>query len=75
MTDINTQAFNPNKLIAARLGRGWTASFLATKIGVNRATVSRWESGKQNPRLGQIRKISKLLGVSKEDLTQAGVTA
>lgn len=75
MTDVNTQVFNPDKLIEARLAKQWSASFLAVKMEVNRGTVSRWESGKQRPRLGQLKKLSKLLGVSREEFTQAGATA
>lgn len=70
MTDVNILVFNHDKLVSARLSKGWNAAFLAKKMNVSRGSVSRWESGQQRPRLGQLARLCKLLGVSKADLTE-----
>ena len=43
---------------------------LAQKIGTNAATLCRWENGVRSPRISWIAKISKVLGVTMDDLVK-----
>lgn len=42
---------------------------LAEKIGVTRQTISNWELGESSPDLKQAKELSKIFGVSLDDLT------
>ncbi len=49
-----------------RLDRNWTQEYVADQLGVDPATVRRWESGVHKPRPRQYRQLCKLFG--KEEL-------
>ncbi len=44
--------------------RGLSQTELAAKAGITPSQVSRWLSASSNPRIGMLRKISRILGVS-----------
>lgn len=50
-------------LKAARKKAGLTQAQLADRIGINRATLARYESGQINPPYAQVEKITAALGV------------
>lgn len=41
---------------------------MAGKLGVNRSTVAKWETGKSMPRAELLPKIAKILGCTVDDL-------
>ena len=48
-----------------RKARGYTQSYVAEKSGVSRRTIQDWERfGTDRARLGELRKVAKVLGVS-----------
>lgn len=75
MSDVNVAIFNSEKMTSARLAKGWTIRKLAKKMGTDAGSISRWESGERRPRLGTVRRLSKILDIDQQSLTQAGVTA
>lgn len=42
---------------------GQTQIALAQKLGIRQSTLAMWETGKSNPRTGDLPKIAKALGV------------
>lgn len=52
----------------ARKAAGLTQSELAEKLGVNRATVSKYESGDIDISIRQLARIAEILGVPVQDL-------
>lgn len=48
-----------------------TQEEMAEKVGVNRTTVSMWETGKAYPRPDKLLKLEKLLGVPAGDIIRA----
>lgn len=48
---------------AARVNAEMTQEELADDIGVNKATVINWESGKSEPTWSQLKRISELSGI------------
>lgn len=55
-------------LKACRERKGYTQESFAKKIGVDRSTVSKWESGEMLPRTDRLKKLSKLLDVTIDEL-------
>jgi len=51
-----------SRLIEARLKKGISQSDLALKIGTKQSAIARLESGKGNPTLGLLEKITQALG-------------
>jgi transcriptional regulator with XRE-family HTH domain len=51
-------------LKALRKRKGMTQVELAEKIGVEQATIQRWEAGKREPDIAALHKIASVLGVS-----------
>ena len=45
-----------------------TQAKLADLVGVTRATVTQWETGWSQPRMGAVEKLSEVLGVSMSEL-------
>jgi transcriptional regulator with XRE-family HTH domain len=50
----------PMRLVRMRSRMGWTQAELASLLGVNQATVSRWESGLGAPRAAAMVRIEGL---------------
>jgi len=57
-------------LVAARKAAGFTQESLATKVGVERTTVFRWESGETVPTPWSRPGLAALLGISNDQLTR-----
>lgn len=55
----------------ARKAAGFTQEQLAKKLGVNRATISKYETGEISPSVDQLIKISNILDVSFDELIGA----
>ena len=51
-----------------RVGRGFLQTDVAAALGVNRKTVSAWESGKSMPTVDKIDAICDLYKVSYDDI-------
>ena len=51
-----------------RQAEGYTQQTLAEAMGVSRPTVTQWESGWSEPRMGTIKQIAATLNVSVADL-------
>lgn len=48
----------------ARESLGWSQEDLARRLGVDRTTVGKWETGVNEPDLSMLRKLSEVLGLS-----------
>ena len=51
-----------------RLKRDWTQEHLADLVGVTRSTVTQWETGWSQPRMGAVEKLAAAFGVSVADM-------
>lgn len=51
-----------------RINNGLRQSDMATKLNVNRKTISAWEKGKSLPAVDMIDAICELFGVSYDDI-------
>lgn len=51
-----------------RKSLGWTQEQLAEKVGVTRATVTQWETGWSQPRMGAVKRIADAFNVSVSDI-------
>jgi transcriptional regulator with XRE-family HTH domain len=59
------------RIWATRQRAGLTQTEFAQKIGVAQGMISKWESGKELPRLGSVRHIAETFGVSIDWLSEA----
>ena len=59
-----------SKLKEARKGKGMTQSELAKACGISRNSIVNWETGKNTPKLGDIEKLSAVLGISPHELME-----
>lgn len=57
-----------NNIRDVRKQEGMTQNELAEKLGINRATLSKYENGQIDPTISQLEKISEILDVSLFDL-------
>jgi transcriptional regulator with XRE-family HTH domain len=55
-------------IMAERVGRGLTQQQLADVVGVTRASICRYESGKRTPKIDTLQKIAKALDVDWTEL-------
>ncbi len=62
------QPTHNNRLKAQRLKKHWSQVYVATMIGTNDVTVSRWESGATFPSLYYRQQLCELFGKSAEEL-------
>ena len=53
-----------DKIIEERKKNGWSQEELASKLGVSRQAVSKWESSGSIPDLQRILQMSELFGVT-----------
>ena len=57
-----------NKIREKRLEIGFNQEKLAIEIGVDRTTVTKWETGRTNPRAELLPKLAKILNCSIDEL-------
>lgn len=55
---------------ALRTKEGWTQEQLAEKLGVTRSTVTQWETGWSQPRMGAVSKLASVFGVSLSEVIE-----
>lgn len=55
-----------------RLDEGLTQEQLAERLGVTRSTVTQWETGWSQPRMGAISKLASVFGVSVSEMVEDG---
>ena len=60
-----------NSIKCKRESAGWTQARLARELGISRATVAMWETGKSRPRYDMLPKIAGLLGCTIDELYAA----
>lgn len=60
----------PEKLKSARLGCGMTQQHVAKLLGVDTTTYCGYETGRRQPDIPKLRKLSHLLGVSGDELLE-----
>lgn len=53
-----------NNIKRLRTENNWTQEQLAEKVGVTRATVTQWETGWSQPRMGAVQRLAGAFGVS-----------
>src|SRR5579885_1183569 len=61
------------RLAQARYHRGWTLEEAAEKLGIDKATLGRWEKGKASPQARHMQRLIEVYGISAKelDLTEA----
>lgn len=74
MTDIEQSNAIPGRLAAARETAGLTQEQLASKIGVQRAVISKYETGAIEPSVSQLRKLADALDTTIAELLNADDT-
>lgn len=57
-----------DKIVYYRKCRGWSQEDLAEQLGVSRQSVSKWESAMSQPELDKIIQLSKLFGITTDEL-------
>ena len=55
-------------LMTLRRQRGWSQEELGNQVGVTRQTVSKWEMGQSTPELEKLVELSRLFGMSIDQL-------
>ena len=63
---MGTEKINRLKIVLVEQGR--TGKWLASQLGKNEATISRWCSNTSQPSLEMLMKIAELLNVDSRDL-------
>lgn len=58
------------KLRNARESRGYTQQQIADRMGIDKSTYCGYETGKRQPDVAKIKQLSKILGVSGDDLLE-----
>ena len=61
-----------NKISSIRKEKGYTQAYIAEKLGVTPAAVSKWEKGTSKPRVEVLFKLAELLNVNAKDLLSQG---
>lgn len=74
MADIKQSNAIPGRLAAARETAGLTQEQLASKIGVQRAVISKYETGAIEPSVSQLRKLADALDTTIAELLNADDT-
>lgn len=61
-----------NGIIKCRQAAGLTQNQLAKKLHVSRSSIAMWETGKSHPRASMLVELSKVLGVTVDQLLEVG---
>lgn len=56
-----------------RIKMGWTQEELAYRMGLDVGTISRWETGKQYPKIAFARQLAQVLGCDWMSIYDIGV--
>ena len=48
--------------------REWTQLALANKLGVTPSTVYKWEAGRNEPKVAQLRAVARVFGMSSDNI-------
>ncbi len=48
--------------------RGWTQLQLANKLGVTPSSIYKWEAGRNQPKVAQLRALARVFGVSSDTI-------
>lgn len=59
-------------IAACRVNAKMTQTEFAEAIGVSLPTITNWEKGKTEPRIGHLRKISEISGIPIDDIAVGG---
>ena len=59
-----------NKLKTIRTEKGYSQELLASKIGVKKQTISRYENSEREPNIRTAKRIANALGISLEELAE-----
>ena len=59
---------NPNKLKQIIEDKGVRVEGLANSLGINKTTIYRWINGDREPKIDNIMRLCKALGISIEDI-------
>ncbi len=51
--------------------RGWTQLQLANKLEVTPSTVYKWEAGRNEPKVSQLRAVARVFGVNSDSIQLA----
>ncbi len=57
-----------NRIRELRKAQNLSQQELAVKLGVDRSTIAKWETGAHSPRTNKMRKLTKILECSLEEL-------
>lgn len=68
MLNNNQNISLPDQIALYRGRRGFTQQDLADKLSVSKQTISNWETGLKNPRMGAIQKMAELFGITVSEL-------
>lgn len=60
------------RIAELRKAAGLTQDMLSKRLGVERTTVTKWETGESNPRTDKLPDIAKALNCTLDDLFDAG---
>ena len=58
----------PEKILQSRKALGLSQEQLAEQVGVSRQSISKWETGQSAPELDKLMGLSKVLGISTDEL-------
>ena len=56
------------RLASLRAKHGWSMEYVSEKIGVSRESICRWENGHCAPRADKVADLSKLFGITSDEL-------
>lgn len=59
-----------NKLVELRKKSGLVRRELAEKLGVSKAAIAMWETGKRKPNVIMLKKLAKVLGCTTDQLLE-----
>lgn len=62
---------NDGEMAQLRMKVGLTQEMAAQRIGIDRTTITKWETGKNYPKRGMIKKIAKVYQCEIEDVYDA----